>query len=121
MILMVTSGWNDWFQFLVVMGVFILVLWITYVATKFIASAHQSRGGRGNNIEVIETCGLTTNKYLQVIRIGNQHMVIAVCKDNITFLTELADENIESFQEIPNEMIDFKDILEKAKNFKLKK
>lgn len=121
MVFIVASSWNDWFQFLVVMGIFILVLIITYISTRFIGANHQSLSNRECNIEVIETYGLATNKYLQVIRVGNQHMVIAVCKDDITFLTELTDENINSFQIVKKETLDFKEILEKAKKFKLKK
>ncbi len=111
---------EDVVQFIVVIGIFILVIGATYITTKILAS-FQKKQGSSRNIEVIETYRLTTNKYLQIVKVANQYMVIAVCKDTVTFLMKLSDEDGESLDRYSPEPIDFKAIFEKAKNMTLKK
>ena len=74
-----------------------------------------------NNIQIIETYKITTNKYIQIIKTGEKYLVIAVCKDTVTMLSELSGEEL-SIPDVPEvEMLNFKEIFEKAKNLKQKK
>lgn len=113
---------SDWLRFVVVMGIFIFVLFITYLSTRFIATFQKTQGGQGNhNIEVLETQRITNNKYLQIVKVGTKHFVIAICKDSVTFLVELSDEEAKQLSTSSQEPLDFKEILEKVKKIKLKK
>ena len=44
------------------------------------------------NFEIVETFAIAQNKYLQLVRMGNKYVVIAIAKDSISYVTEL-DEN----------------------------
>ena len=50
----------------------------------------MSRG----NIEIIETARISQNKYLQIVRAGKTYMVIAVCKDTVTMLGEVSEDEL---------------------------
>lgn len=78
--------------------VFLFVLFITYQATRWIArySAGQVRSG---SIQVIETYKLAPNRYLQIVRVAGRYLVLAVSKDQISFLTELSEEEVTAEKE----------------------
>ena len=46
-------------------------------------------------MEVMETCRISTTKYLQIVRVVNKYLVISVCKDSVTLLTELSEDEYE--------------------------
>lgn len=118
MTLLTVGGAMDSFaQFITVFIIFIFVLVMTYGVTRWI-SKYQKTQYIGTNLEVIETSRLTANKYLQIVRAGNKYIVIAVCKDTVTMLTELSEEEVK-FQEVSsNETLDFKTVLASFKGKK---
>ena len=71
-----------------------------------------------SNIKVIETYKITTNKYIQIVKIAGEYMAIAISRDNITFLCKLDEENINTMPAKAMEFASFKDILAKVKNKK---
>lgn len=75
------------------------------------------------NIEVIETFRIANNKYLQIIRTADKYLVIAVCKDSITMLTELSEDSIEKLPQSGSlsENESFQAIMDKAKKIIPKK
>ena len=114
MLLTVSGDMNSYLQFCTVLIIFILVLGITWVATKWIANFQGSRMG-GANIEVVETYRLTASKYIQIIRTGEKYLAVAVCKDTVTVLTEIPAGQIHLPDRPVDSMPDFKKFLEKAK------
>ena len=78
MLLALSNGMNSFLQFCTVLIIFLFVLAITWIATKWIANFQGSRSG-GKNIEVIETYRLTANKYIQIIRTGEKYLAVAIC------------------------------------------
>lgn len=120
MILTLSSGTNAYVQFITVLLIFAFVLAITYVTTRWIAN-YQKGKTWSKNIEVIESYKITQSKYVQIIKVGEKYVAIAICKDTITLLAELTEEQI-SFSSNADELkFDFKEVLEKAKNLKPKK
>ncbi|MCM1540041.1 MAG: flagellar biosynthetic protein FliO [Blautia sp.] len=99
-------------QFIAVLAIFVLVLGVTALTTKWI-SGYQKQQNANSNIEVIETSRLTNNKYLQVIRVGETYMVIAVCKDTVTMLGEIPAEQLTISKEA-NPGMGFKELFDKA-------
>ena len=106
-------------QFLTVIAIFVFVLAITYFTTRWIADFQKGRSF-GRNMESIEAFKLTTNKYIQIVKVGDKYLVLAICKDTITMLTELTEDQIEKPEIKDPVKVNFKDILEKAKNLKSK-
>ena len=105
---------NSFVQFITVLLIFLIVLVITYVVTKWIAKFQKTQTV-GSNIEVIETQRITTSKYIQIVKIGERYFAIAVCKDTVTMLSEINKEEISFNHEEQGTTMDFKTIWEKVK------
>jgi flagellar protein FliO/FliZ len=95
--------------------VFLLVLALTYFVTRWLGKYQQGVAGN-RNITVLETFKVTQNKYLQVVKVGEAYMVIAICKDSITMLTRLDASELGDIPLEPEQNTgDFADILERLK------
>ena len=92
-LLLTGSPGSSYAQFITVLLLFVLVLGITAVVTKWIAG-YQKQQGTGSNIQVIETSRISNNKYIQIVRVGDTYMVIAVCKDTVTMLGQISEESL---------------------------
>lgn len=89
----ISSSAKSFFQLIGVLLIFIFVLALTYFCTRWIAKYQQGMNGN-KNIHVIETFRLTNNKFIQIIEVGGKYMVIAVCKDTVTMLCEIEQEEL---------------------------
>ena len=101
-------------MFITMLIIFVGVLAATYFFTKWMADFQKDKTASGN-IEVIETARISTTKYIQIVRIGQKYMAIAVGKDEVTNLGEISREDLIFKEENPEENLKFKDILEKFK------
>ncbi len=115
-----SRGINSFAQFLTVLIIFIGVLALTYFTTRWVATYQKGKMMSGN-INVLETFKITQNKYIQIVRIGNHYYAIAIGKDTITLLGELEEDEIHISQDSGMPNMDFKKLLENAKNMKFKK
>ena len=61
-----TSSFESFMQLIGVLLIFIFVLVITYLATRWIAS-YQRGHSFNKNLQVIETLKITANKYIQIV------------------------------------------------------
>ena len=104
-------GASGYAQFITVLLIFVAVLGITAWTTKWIAN-YQKQQNENGNIEVVETTRIANNKYIQIIRAGEKYMVIAVCKDTVTMLGEIPEEQLKSGN--PVQKFNFRELLEKA-------
>lgn len=102
-------------QFLTVILVFIFVLGLTYLTTRFVGS-YQKTKSAGRNFEVIETCKIANGKYLQIVRIGEKYAVIGIGKDSITSICELSAGDIKEAAASGAVDYSFRSILDKARN-----
>lgn len=103
-------------QFITVLLIFLFVVAITYFTTRYIAG-YQKNLIRTGKMELVESLRISNNKYLQIVKTGNKYLVIAVCKDTVTFLTELEESELIISQE-EAVGLDFKGLLEKAKQLR---
>ena len=114
--LTLSSAGESIFQLLFAIFVFVGVLAVTAYVTKWIAG-YQKAQGVNRNLEIIEAIRLANNKYIQIIRAGeDKYFVIAVGKDEITKLGELSSSQLKEFDgddSLMQPQIDFKSILEK--------
>ena len=111
MTILLTGRTNSYAQFITVLVVFVLVLAVTALVTKWIAN-YQKVQSVNVNIEVIETTRISSNKYIQVVRLGERYVAIAVCKDTVTLLGEIPKEQLKEGNHSRN--LRFRDILDKA-------
>ena len=113
-----TSSFSSFMQLIGVLIIFLFVLAVTYVATRWIAG-YQKEPSYNKNLKIIETLRLTTNKYIQIVQAGEEYLVIAIGKDEVQLLTKLTQEQL---RELPSEEFpagvgpeSFKELLEKFK------
>ena len=101
--------------------IFAFVLFVTFWTSKFIAGYQKQRMTTGN-MEVVETVRIAPNKYLQIVRAGEQYYMIALGKDTVSLIAQLNPEELQfkDNTQMPAQYADFKSILEKAKNSRKK-
>lgn len=100
-------------QLLTVLLIFIFVLFLTYWTTR-LAGGYKKQQMSGKNIQVMETVGISSSKYLQIVKVGSKCFVIGVSKDTITYLCEIKEEELD-FSNNGGAGESFKSILEKLK------
>ncbi|MDE7342199.1 MAG: flagellar biosynthetic protein FliO [Lachnospiraceae bacterium] len=112
MVLTVSNSANAYLQFMTVLILFVFVLAITYWTTKWIAG--YQKGKRTNaNLEVVETFQLANSKYIQIIRVGQKYLAVAIGKDSVTMLTEVPEDQLTFSSSANNEQMSFKELFEK--------
>lgn len=113
-ILLVSSSLDSFLKLISVLLVFVFVLAITYVVTRWMAGYQKVRM-KSKNLQIIETIPAGNNKMICLIKAGTEYLVVSIGKDEIhplmtlkedqltdvSFLLEGdASNNGESFQEI---------------------
>jgi flagellar protein FliO/FliZ len=93
----------------------ILILVAAYYTSRFIGAKKLGQL-KNSNFTVIDTYRINQNKMLQIVKIGNKYVVIAINKDSINLITELNESEIHINEVHPLEKLSFKSILEKLKN-----
>lgn len=109
-----TSTADSVAQLISVLIIFVLVLVLTLFVTRWMAN-YQKGSKVCSNIEVLETCAIGNGKCIQIVRLAESYVAIAVCKDTVTLLGEVPKEQI-SFPEGGKGTLSFKELLYKAKN-----
>lgn len=105
-------------QLITLLLIFAFVLGLTYFATRWVGNIQKEKSA-GSNIKILETAKISNTKYIQVVKIGSQCFAIAVCKDTVTYLCALQEEDLiyrETSTQIKSES--FKAILDKFKKDK---
>ena len=112
-------------QLVRVLILFVLVLLLTLLTTRWIAKYQQGQL-HNQNLRIIETLKVSANGYIQIIKAGDVYLVIGVSKDHIEKLAEITEEQLESDTAVmTGQKIDmgesFHDILDKVKQHLPKK
>ena len=113
MLLSISGSINSLVQFFAVLFIFLFVLIITYFTTRYIAGVHKGKLSC-SNIEVVDSLRISNNKYLQIVKVGKKYLCMAVCKDTVTMLVELEEDDIQ-ISETTDVTFDFQKIFEKVK------
>ena len=117
MILNSSAGFDSFLQFLIVLFLFVVVLGVTLWTTRWIAG-YQKEKMSGSNMEIVDTMRLSSNQYIQIVRIGGEYIAIAVSKDSVTKLTEVPEDQIILKQPSEGENLSFRELFEKTKGSK---
>ena len=112
MMLVMTNTSDSYVQFITVLVIFVLVLGVTALTTKWIAN-YQKQQNVNCNIEVIETTRIANSKYIQIVRIGDTYKAVAVCKDTVTLLGEVPQEQLREIH-AGQAGLNFRELFEKA-------
>ncbi|MGN0346456.1 MAG: flagellar biosynthetic protein FliO [Lachnospiraceae bacterium] len=84
---------NNVSRFFTLIFIFIFVLAITYFTTKYIANLQKGKNISGN-IQILETSKISQDKYIQIVKIGEKYVAIAVAKNGVTKLVDLNEDDL---------------------------
>ncbi|MBD5550744.1 MAG: flagellar biosynthetic protein FliO [Lachnospiraceae bacterium] len=104
-------------QFITVLVLFVAVLWVTWAVTKWMGG-YQKGKWAGGNIEMLESFRIASDKYVQIIRVADKYLAIAVSKDTVTVLSELEESKLVRRDDADSAKISFQKILEKVREKK---
>lgn len=118
--ILLVSSLDSFVQLIGVLLIFVFVLMITWLTTRWMAGYQKSHTSN-KNLQIIESIRITNNKFISIVKAGEAYLVVAVGKDEINFLTKLTKEELTnlSFMEEKNEEIvpeKFEELLGKMKN-----
>ncbi len=97
------------FKLIFLVIIFIVILVLSYVVTKWYANSGLVKN-KTNNIEIKETFQLAPGKTISIVRIGKKYVALAQFKDNVVKLTELTDEELNLIKEDEISDSSFKDV-----------
>lgn len=103
-----TSTLASFFKLIMLLIVFVLILVASYYFTKWYARSGFIKN-QSPNIRIVETFPMGPGKQICIIRLGDRYAAIAVCKDTITYLMELSEEQL-IFEQRQLPEGDFRDI-----------
>ena len=106
--ILLTSQADSYAQLLTVLLIFVVVLGATAYTTKWIAG-YQKKQGLSGNLELLDAVRLGNNKYLQIVRVGKTYVAVAVCKDTVSVLAQIPEEQL-VLREDPGEAMNFREI-----------
>lgn len=102
--ILLSSSLNSLIQLLGAIVVFVFILIITYFVTRWIGG-YQKQQMSGRSFQVIDTVRIAGGKCVQILKIGEVYLVIAVGKEEVTMLAKLTEDEIGlTADEIKNSM-----------------
>ena len=104
-------------RFITVLVLFVIVLWVTWAVTKWTASYQRGKWA-GGNIEVLESFRIASDKYVQIIRVADQYLAVAVAKDSVTLLAQLDESALSYDKDAAGTKVSFQEMLEKVREKK---
>jgi flagellar protein FliO/FliZ len=98
------------FQLIFLIILFVAILFMAYWTSK-VSARFQNKTMQNGNIEIIETSRLQNNKYIQLVRIADKYVAVAVGKDEVHMLTEVSEESLVKRDSARASSVSFKDVL----------
>lgn len=95
----------------------VIILAAAYYTTRFVGKVKLGQL-KHSNFEVIDSYRIGQNRMLQIVKIGNKYIVIAIGKDSINYITELNEAEIVAREVPEGPKQSFKQIFEKIKSNK---
>lgn len=94
--------------------ILIIILVAAYYTSRFVGKIKMGQMSK-SNFQVIDTYRISQNKALQIVKIANKYVVIAIAKDTIEVITELEEAEVMIREFHSDEKQSFKQILDKLK------
>ncbi len=88
-----TSTWDNFVQLIGMVFLLILVLIACYYTSKFVGGMKMGQM-KNSNFQVIDAYRVSQNKVIQIVKIANKYIVLAISKDTILYITELEEAEI---------------------------
>ena len=93
MSILAVSSLESFLQLIGVLLIFVFVLLITYLTTKWMGGFQKAHSNH-KNLQIIETIHVGNNKIVEIVQAGTKYLVIAVGKDEVHLLAELSEAEL---------------------------
>ena len=118
-ILMLSSSLDSFLKLISVLLVFVFVLVITYVVTRWMAG-YQKTKMKSKNLHIIETIPAGNNKMICLLKTGTEYLVVSIGKEEIHPLVTLREDQLTDFtflneEDTPPTVESFQEILGQLK------
>ena len=90
---------DNWAELLGMLLVTALVLAAAFYTTKFVARRPQV-GGKGRHMQILERLPLGKDKFLAIIEVGGQYMLVGVSGQTVNLVSILPDTFGESLADV---------------------
>lgn len=109
------SAWDSFIQLIGLIILLLLILVATYFTTRFVGNIKLGQM-KNSNFKLIDAYRISPSKVIQIVKIGNKYIVLAICKDTINYITELDEEDIVFREYQTREKLSFETLLSKIRN-----
>jgi len=108
------SPWDNFIQMLGLIILLVIILVAAYYTTRFVGSIRQGQL-KHSNFQVIDAYRIGPNKVIEIVKIANKYIVIAIGKDTVNYITELDEAEVSVREEQGKELQSFAQTLDKLK------
>ena len=98
------------YEFIVIFLIFVIVLVGAYYTTKYVGNMQIKSST--SNMQIIGVIYVGPQKTLQLVKIGNEIILIGVTKDNITFIKDFSKDMLDGFNSFDIKDTNFKKTFE---------
>lgn len=91
--ILLSSSLESFIQLVGVLLAFVIVLVLTYYTTKWVGG-YQKNQMSGREFKVVDTIRIANGKCVQILKLGDVYLVVAVGKDEVTMLAKLTEDEI---------------------------
>lgn len=95
-VLLISSSLDSFLELIGVLLIFVFVLVITYLCSKWMAG-YQKMHMKSKNLQIIESIPAGNNKAICLVKAGTEYLVVGIGKDEIQYLATLSEEQLTDF------------------------
>lgn len=85
---LLSTAAGDTLQLVMTFILFFVILFGAYYLSRSLGNVYQNRT-KSSNMRIIETLAISPNKYLHLVKVGEQVFLIAVTKESVEYLCEI--------------------------------
>lgn len=112
-----TSTLDSFLQLIGLVFLLLIILVAAYFTSRFVGNMKLGQL-KNSNFKVVDAYRISPNKMLQIVKIANKYVVIAIGKDTIEYITEVDEAEVYIKDPQDGEKLSFKQVFEKLKNNK---
>lgn len=109
------STLNNFMQLIGLVFLLIIILIATYYTSRFVGG-YKLNQMKNSNFQVIDNYRISQHKMIQIVKIANKYIVIAIGKDTINYITELDEAEVVMKEMNNDQKMSFKATLDKLRN-----
>ena len=91
--------WTVWLRAIGALALVALLLYLLYWVARFISQGRVVTLGRSRLVSVIESCFLSQNTSVHVVKIGGKYYMVGASAGHVSLISEIPASEVEPFVE----------------------